>query len=203
MNVVPLHTDRSSDDERGPLPPPKRTAIDDATLVRRARDGDAWAEEALLRRHSSPTYGLLVRLLGPTEAEDALQDTFILALRDLEKLEDPNAFSGWLKRIAVHRAHRRFRRRRVARLWGVRDDPGLEGLAATDASPETRAELALLDRTLSRLSPELRTIWMLRHVEGFLLEEIAEARSCSLATVKRRLRRAEDRVRASTRRGEP
>jgi RNA polymerase sigma-70 factor (ECF subfamily) len=66
--------------------------------------------------------------------------------------------------------------------------PGL-GLA------EDRAELALLDRALESIAPARRTPWLLRHVVGYPLEEVASICGCSLATAKRRIAEVEDRVR--------
>ncbi|HEV3030824.1 MAG TPA: sigma factor-like helix-turn-helix DNA-binding protein, partial [Polyangia bacterium] len=72
----------------------------------------------------------------------------------------------------------------------------LEALAAPGLHPETCAELALLDRVLARLRPDLRIAWMLRHVEGLELTEAAATCGCSLATIKRRLADADAVVRA-------
>jgi len=71
----------------------------------------------------------------------------------------------------------------------------LESQASCDASPEQRAELALIDRALRRLPLKLHTPWILRHVIGDSLDDIAVACGCSLATVKRRIGDAEARVR--------
>lgn len=202
MKPAPVHTERPSDGAE--IVAARAPEISDGALVRRARAGDGWAEDVLLRRHSPGVHALLVRLLADSaDAEDALQDTLILAVRDLRSLNDPDAFGGWIRRIAVHRAHRRFRRRRLSSWLGRRDEAGLEGLADPGASPEARAELALLDRTLARMSAALRTAWMLRHVEGHRLEEVAELTGVSLATSKRRLARAERIVRAHANRGAP
>jgi len=72
----------------------------------------------------------------------------------------------------------------------------LESVASSEASPETRAELARLDEVLTQLGHEERMAWILRYVEGFKLEEVAELSKCSLTTVKRRIGRADARVRA-------
>ena len=94
--------------------------------------------------------------------------------------------------------HRRFRRRRLLGLIGLdrsSDDVSLESLADQTASPEARVELRWLDAALTRIDDRERIAWMLRHVEGLALEEIAEACDCSLATVKRRVVAAEAVVR--------
>ena len=175
-------------------------APDDGELVRRARGEDAWAREAIYRRHVEVVAAVLVRLLGRHgEAEDAVQDTFLTAFAELSRLRDTDALRPWLIRIAVHQAHRRFRRRRMLRALGLdhaRDDASLESLAAPGTSPEVRAELALLDQALRKLPAAPRVAWALRYVEGYDLEGVALACECSLATVKRRIAAARARVSA-------
>lgn len=137
---------------------------------------------------------MLTRLLNSTaDAEDATQDAFLAAFRDLSSLKRPAEFAGWVTRIAVHQAHRRFRRRRLLKTIGLHrhvDDATLEQLADERVAPESRAELSLLQKSLDRLPAAERTAWMLRHIEGYELTEVARLTSCSLATTKRRLAKA-------------
>lgn len=173
-------------------------AIDDATLVARAREGEAWAEDAIVRRYYAPIAGTVARLLGDRdEALDVVQDTFETLLVELADLRDPAALRGWLMQIAVRKVHRRFRRRSLLRALGFgADEEGLATLASEDGGPEARAELALLDRALAELPAAERIAWTLRRVEGLQLEEVARSCGCSLATAKRRIGAAEERVRA-------
>ncbi len=173
--------------------------FDDATLVRRALEGDTWAEEALFRRHVRVIARTVLRLLGNrSEAEDVVQDTFVSALADLHKLRDPSSARTWLIGIAVHRVHRRFRRQKLRRLLGLEraSEGPLERQASPGLDPERRAELALLDAQLERLPAKDRTAWILRNVEGMSLKETADAIGCSLATIKRRIAKAEAAIRA-------
>jgi RNA polymerase sigma-70 factor (ECF subfamily) len=128
------------------------------------------------------------------EAEDAVQDTFIEAFRDLDKLQDPKRVSHWLMRILLHQAHRRFRRRRLLDKFGLTgdDDAALEHLADPHAGPEARVHLGQVDAALRTLDGPLRTAWVLRFVEGCSLSEVADYSGCSLATTKRRLGAAND-----------
>ena len=178
---------------RGPVIEPTES---DGALVRRARGGDRWAEEALYRRHVRPVTRLVLRLLARREeAEDVVQDAFVVALRDLPSLRDEDAFGGWLLRIAVHQVHRRFRKRRVLRLLGLDrgvDDVTLASQADGAASPEQRTLLRELDAFLGTLPPRVRIAWVLRHVEGHELKDVARVAGCSLATAKRILVRADE-----------
>jgi RNA polymerase sigma-70 factor (ECF subfamily) len=69
-------------------------------------------------------------------------------------------------------------------------------LASPDASPEVHAELAKLDRVLATIPANQQIAWMLRYVEGQMLEDVAQACNCSLATIKRRITAADARIRA-------
>lgn len=172
----------------------------DGDLVARAQEGVVEAQAELFRRHAPRVTSLLTRLLGSrSDAEDATQDTFVLAFRDLGDLQAPGAFGGWLTGIAVHQAHRHFRRRRLLGLLGLdRSEPDapLDQLADLNAPPELRAELALVARLLDRLPTAERIAWMLRHVEGYELADVAHSCGCSLATAKRRIAAAQARLAA-------
>jgi RNA polymerase sigma-70 factor (ECF subfamily) len=170
----------------------------DADLVRRARGGDDWAHEMIYRRHVRLVAATASRLLrDPADVDDVVQETFLIGFEQLERLVEPAALRGWLIRIAVSRVHRRFRWRRLTGWFsGAEVGCALEDQAAADASPEQRAELALIDRALAKMPLERRTPWVLRHVVGCALDDIAAACACSLATVKRRIAEAEAAVAA-------
>lgn len=174
-------------------------AIDDASLVAKALGGDSWAEEALIKRHVAELARVVGRLLGSkSEAEDVVQDTLVRALEELPHLREPALFRGWLIRIGVNQARAFLRRRRLGTFLGLHPGPrelSLEQLAASSLSPESRAELALLDSLLARIPVEERIAWMLRQVEGYPLAEVAQSCGCSLATAKRRVTAATVKIR--------
>jgi RNA polymerase sigma-70 factor (ECF subfamily) len=178
-----------------PLPANAATTPADAELVARGIAGERLALQLLYRRHVEPVAACVTRLLARSaEAEDVVQDAFIAAFRDLGQLAEPSRFAPWLMRIAVRQAHRRFRRRRLLARFGLdrgMDDARLAMVVDPAAPPDVRAELTRLDRELAALPVGLRIAWMLRHVEGCALEELAERCGCSLATAKRRIQRAE------------
>lgn len=166
--------------------------VPDAELVTRALGGDRWAEEMIYRRHVATVASTARRLLrDPAEAADVVQETFLIAFGKLASLSEPAALRGWLGRIAVSRVHRRWRWRRI-KLWGAAaEEESLLDVAAPGLSPAERAELALIDDRLAALPTKLRVPWVLRHVVGYSLDEVATACACSLASVKRYLGRAE------------
>jgi RNA polymerase sigma-70 factor (ECF subfamily) len=177
---------------------PRRGALDDAALVAAARSGHGWAEQRLYERHVQTVARTVALVLGRMQdAEDIVQETFLEALSSLPALSDPAAFRPWLLRIAVHKCHRRFRRRKLLRALGLdrgADDVTLGALDARGASPEAHAELSRLDAVLRALPERERTAWVLRHVHGHELTEVARLTGVSLATTKRVLDRAQRRV---------
>ncbi len=166
----------------------------DAALVMRACAGDRVAEAAIYTRHVGYIANLCLRLLGTRhEAEDATQDTFVDAFEQLSSLREPERLRHWMSRVAVHKVHRIFRRRRLLRtlgLWrGSKEDeeevallPARQGL-----SPEQASELARIGKVLAGLPDAQRAAWSLRYVDGYKLEEVAALCQCSLASIKRRL----------------
>ncbi|MCC7540324.1 MAG: RNA polymerase sigma factor [Deltaproteobacteria bacterium] len=186
-----------------PASPSTQEGPTDAELVAAARRGERAAEEAIYKRHVRAVAGVAARLLGGRQdVDDVVQDTFVDVLDELDDLQDPAALRGWILRIAVHKVHRRFRRRKLLRalgLWRGGDDETLAAQASNAATSEQRAELALLTQVLDRVPARERTAWVLRHVEGHPLEDVAAACDCSLATVKRWIAAADVVVRAHVR----
>ena len=176
----------------------------DAELVSSARDGDRGAQRALYLRHVGLVKGLAYRMLGPGEdARDLVQDVFVLALGRLGRLEHAQAFASYVASITVRQAQKRYRRRRIAERLGLagRDEQRFDALISPDCPPDVRSELESTYRALERMATPLRTVLLLRRVEGMQLTEIAEACDISLATVKRRLTQAEQELVRLTGRG--
>lgn len=166
----------------------------DAALVGAARKGEAWAQEALFRRYSRMVNGLAFRVLGrDSEVDDLVQDAFLEALKNLHRLENPQAFASWLGSIVVRTASKRLRRRALLNRLGLRRntpiDPDL--VLSSDAPPDARAELARIYSCLDSMHHEMRLSLVLHRVEGMSLPETAETMGVSLSTVKRRLAAAE------------
>jgi RNA polymerase sigma-70 factor (ECF subfamily) len=134
----------------------------------------------------------LTRVLGPDpEISDLLQDVFVTALESIERLKEPSALKAWLSRIAVFTARGRIRRRvrwRFLRLVAQGDLPEVE---ATVVSAEISEALNATYRVLERLKPDERIAFALRFIDSMELTEVASACDVSLATIKRRLSRAQ------------
>ena len=136
----------------------------DADLVSRAQAGRLDAFEELVRRHRLGAYRVALRMLGDeSDAEDATQDAFVQAWRNLARFRADAAFSTWMYRIVTNRCLNMLRARRRT---------------------EPRA------RAIGRLTPEQRAPLVRRELQGCSYEQIAEALDLSISAVKSRLHRA-------------
>jgi RNA polymerase sigma-70 factor (ECF subfamily) len=144
--------------------------------------------------------GLALRLLGrDDELDDLVQDSFVAALKGLDGLKEPQAFAGWLASIVVRTAHKRLRRRRLARKLGLYRPEALDvdALVSHTAPPDAVIELRALYSLIEDLPTRVRIPLVLRRVEGHSLDEIASLTGASLATVKRCVAEGEDRLAAA------
>lgn len=194
--------DRRAQEELAQAAPPSRRgslaallAMPDANLVALARAGEAQASEALYRKHVSFAIHLATRIEGSArDVEDIVHDAFIKAFSRLADLADPAAFRSWLGSIVVFAVRSRLRRLRLMNLLGLgrgADPVDLDAITSHEASPHTRAQLAQIYALLRTLPTDDRIAWTLRCVEGHELDVVARLTACSLATVKRRISRAQ------------
>ena len=155
----------------------------DAAVIAQARGGDSEAFRLLVERHSRAVYQLAYRVTGNAQdAEDVVQDTFLKAYRQLGRFEARSSFGTWLHRIAMNCSVDLLRgrpRREQAEESETLELRGADQAAATApvaASPERLAESAEVgDRVrtaMDRLTALERAVFVLRHFEGYSIEEI-------------------------------
>lgn len=143
--------------------------------------------EQVFRRYAAYVAATAHRLLGrDEEVDDTVQEVFVVAVRSLHKVRDPEAVKGWLACIAVRVVRRRLRWRWAKRMVGI-DAGGRQDIVDRSASPEHRALLAQVFQILESLPSSDRIAWSLRYLQGERLEDVAQQCGCSLATAKRRI----------------
>ncbi|HEX6867250.1 MAG TPA: sigma-70 family RNA polymerase sigma factor [Candidatus Limnocylindrales bacterium] len=164
-------------------------------LVERARDGDDVAFTELVDLDGDLCFAIAYRILRDTErAQDAVQQAFLLAWRELPRLRDPERFGPWLHRLLVNACYEELRRHRR---WSTRitvlpvDGPG-------EPDPTISVDdRDALDRAFRRLSPEQRAVFVLHFHAGHPLTDIADIVGVPLGTVKSRLHYATRSLRAA------
>jgi RNA polymerase sigma-70 factor (ECF subfamily) len=172
------------------MPDPSLPNATDGLLVVRTTDGDTWAFEVLLRRHTRLMRSYAIQLTGsPADADDAVQEAFIAAWNSLDTLHDPDAVKPWLMRIVSRKAIDRIRARHVGAALGSEDrltlsEPGPEQLAVV------HSELAAVADILNSLPELQRQCWILKEAGGYTYQEIAAGLGVPLPTVRGALARA-------------
>jgi RNA polymerase sigma-70 factor (ECF subfamily) len=169
-------------------------SLSDAQLVALGCQGETQALEVLYRRHAAFAIHLAARIEGSSrDVEDIAHDAFLRAFERLDDLTDRGAFRSWLGSIVVHAVRSRMRRHRLMSVLGLKtaEPVDLDALASPDASPHVRAQIAQIYALLRTLPTDERIAWVLRCVEGHDLDTVARLTRCSLATVKRRISRAQ------------
>ena len=161
----------------------------DAVLVGRARAGDRAAMASLIRRHQGVAFGVAYRLLGSREdAEDAAQEAFVQVLTQLDRLLNPGAFVGWLRKVTANLCLDRLRRGGRVVLEPLDAEMPL---ADTARGPEAHALDAErrqeLERALASLPAPYRVAVVLRDVEGMTYAEVAALLRVPEGTVKSRI----------------
>lgn len=191
-----------------PAPTPA-AALTDIELARLVSTGDADAFELLMRRHNRALYRTARSILkDDAEAEDALQDAYLLAYRNIGKYRGDSSLSTWLTRIVVNEAIARSRKsnRRAEVIQLVGDDdfpetPEQDMDTHRTEQPESAAMRAdarrLLEQKIDELPEAFRTVFMLRGVEELTVEETAACLGIPEATVRSRFFRARSMLRES------
>jgi RNA polymerase sigma-70 factor (ECF subfamily) len=176
---------------------------DGEALLQGLRAGETWAKAALFERYAPLVQRQLRKTLGPQpklEIPDLIHDVFVRALGAIHQLRDAGAMRSWIQAIAIRTTYRALRMQR-ARRWLSFWQP-IESTEIPCEGVETEV-LDAYQRTyavLDRMPAAERIVFALRYIDEMELSPIAVACETSLATVKRRLARAEQRFIAAARR---
>lgn len=174
-----------------------------ADWVRRAQEGDVRAFEQLFQQYHRGIYNTIYQMTrNEADAADLTQEVFVRAYRALPRLQTPEAFASWLYRIAVNLSRNWLRDRGRVRVESLElpGEDGEEGNTREIADPtgdpavltQTQDLRERVQKAVSGLSEDHRTVVTLHHLEGVSVEEIARIMNCSIGTVKSRLSRARD-----------
>lgn len=176
-----------------------RQESDDIQLIDRFKNGDTSAFEEIVLKYQDRIYNLCRHMLGNAhEAEDAAQDTFIKAYQKLKDFNPEASLYTWLYRIAVNTSLD-YKKKPFFESFFKKSDEGeefVEEPASDWPSPEKLYESKQLDlalrKSLGKLSLKLRTVIILKEIEGLSYEEISDILDVSIGTVKSRISRARE-----------
>ncbi|HYP53776.1 MAG TPA: sigma-70 family RNA polymerase sigma factor [Pyrinomonadaceae bacterium] len=181
-------------------------SVGDAELVVRAVEGRESGFEELVRRYQRPIVAYVYRMVGDYDsALDLTQEVFIKVYGSLARYRPEYKFSTWIYRIAHNAAIDHLRRQGVARteeLEHISDETGTfeKPLAFSGPTPEQESERAErraeIEEVVQALPPSYRELIVLRHALDMSYDEIAEVTGLPLGTVKNRIFRARESMRA-------
>jgi RNA polymerase sigma-70 factor (ECF subfamily) len=179
-------------------------SVEERQLVRRAQKGDKVAFEALVQRHQHRVFAVARGILKRQEdVEDIAQQVFVKAYFSLKRFDQRAAFSTWLYKITVNECWDVLRKRKARPLVYEADfsEEQARQYSAPEReaskAPDTSDRMALreqLEKMLDQLDKRDRAMLVLKEVEGFSVEEIAESMGLNANTVKVRLFRARRRI---------
>lgn len=181
------------------LPPPRLALVgrrgeahpEDRELADAMAAGEPWAAAAIWNKHGPMVQRFLHRALGPAgDVDDLTQDVFVVVFTRAKELRNRDALRSFVFSIAVRRLKWELRSRRVRKIFQLTTTGNIPDHPVPALDAESRQALRRFYAVLDRLGAEDRSAFALRYLEGFKLEEVAQALGTSLATAKRRLQRA-------------
>jgi RNA polymerase sigma-70 factor (ECF subfamily) len=162
-------------------------------LLAAARDGDAQAFTALVQAFQFSVYHFILRMVRrPTTAEDLSQEVFIRLWRHLGEIQSAEMLPGWLRRVAANAVidHWRKEEARERRLRILREHPVARYVVRPSSRLESQESLGAVRASLEALPARLRSVLLLRTVEGLSYEEVGQTLGLSVHAVRSRLFRA-------------
>jgi RNA polymerase sigma-70 factor (ECF subfamily) len=176
----------------------REVASDDLELVHACKKGDVTAFEQLVKRYGRRLLRISQSVTRNREdSEDAVQEALLKAFQNLAEFREDSQFSTWLIRITVNQSLMKLRKQRTHKEVSMDEDFQADGdvlpLNVPDRAPNPEqlcwaSELRdILVRTVEDLRPILRTVFVLRDVEGLSIEQTAQVLNLSQAAVKARL----------------
>src|SRR6202142_96847 len=184
-------------------PPLAATGVenDDLDLVHATKNGDVTAFEKLVRRYDCKLLPIAQSIQPNREdSQDTVQEAFLKAYQNLSAFREDSKFSTWLFRITVNQSLMKLRKQRTTKEASLNEDFQADGEVlpkeVTDWAPNPEqlywaSELRdILIKCLQELSPILRTVFVLRDIEGLTIDQTVEVLNVSHAAVKARLWRA-------------
>ena len=175
--------------------------MEEARLIGLASQGDAAAFNSLMGMHERRMYAVALRMCGNAEdAQDCLQEAMLRVYRAISGFKGQSSFSTWLYRITMNTCLDELRKRKN------RPSTSLDGLVDAGWSPVDAGETPerhtlrrevrqTLQAMISELPEDMRAAVVLRDIQGYTYDEIAEMLDTNVGTIKSRISRGRERLR--------
>lgn len=182
----------NSNNENDELTQPQVLKLDDDfTLVKRFVDGDESTFRLLVQRHKEKVRNIIYLTIGDSgSVDDIAQEVFITVYKNLKKFRFESLFTTWLYRITVNKSKDFIRKKNVRKIFVPIKEAS--GELNYDSTTEKNDTSKIVMNAISKLPAKLKIPLLLKDIEGFSYQEIAESTNCEIGTVKSRIFRARE-----------
>lgn len=167
------------------------TLDDDFSLIKNFIDGDESAFNELLKRHKEKVRNIIYVTLSNTDAiDDIAQEVFITVYKHLKTFRFESQFTTWLYRITINKCKDHLRKKSIRKIFlPLKDDEEHNVLGSIDENTDIKH---IVRKAIASLPDKLRIPIVLKDIEGFSYQEIADTMDCEIGTVKSRIFRGRE-----------
>jgi RNA polymerase sigma-70 factor (ECF subfamily) len=166
---------------------------DDFSIIKKFIDGDQSAFKILVKRHKEKVRNIVYLTMSSSDlVDDIAQEVFITLYRKLKNFRFESQFTTWLYRITVNKCKDHLRKKNVRKIFMPLQEGGEVSHLVTSVEDNDLSKVVM--NAVSKLPVKLRIPLLLKDIEGFSYQEIAESLECEMGTVKSRIFRARDRL---------
>lgn len=166
---------------------------DDFSIIKRFIDGDQAAFKILVRRHKEKVRNIVYLTMSSSDlVDDIAQEVFITVYRKLKNFRFESQFTTWLYRITVNKCKDHLRKKNVRKIFMPLQEGGEVSHSVTSVEDNDLSNIVM--DAVSKLPVKLRIPLLLKDIEGFSYQEIAESLECEMGTVKSRIFRAREKL---------
>jgi RNA polymerase sigma-70 factor (ECF subfamily) len=167
---------------------------DDFSLIKRFIEGDETAFKTLVYRHKEKVRNIIYLTMNQSDSvDDIAQEVFITIYKNLKYFRFESQFTTWLYRITVNKCRDHLRKMKIRNIFTpLKDNEEYHGYSQVNENMDIPG---IVQKAISKLPEKLRVPLMLKDIEGFSYQEIAETVQCEIGTVKSRIFRARESLR--------
>jgi RNA polymerase sigma-70 factor (ECF subfamily) len=170
---------------------------DDFSLIKRFIEGDESTFKILVQKHKEKVRNIIyLTLNNAASVDDIAQDVFITVYKNLKKFRFESQFTTWLYRITINKCKDHLRKMKIRNFFTsekeITEEPAYYTMISDSSSAENAEVKELVHKAIARLPEKLRVPLLLKDIEGFSYQEIADTVQCEIGTVKSRIFRARE-----------
>jgi len=179
-------------EEKENMPQPQILSLDDDfSLIKNFIDGDESAFGELVKRHKEKVRNIIYLTLSNTNAiDDIAQEVFITVFKNLKSFRFESQFTTWLYRITINKCKDHLRKTKIRKIFlPLNDDEEYNVLSSINENTDIKQ---IVRNAIASLPDKLRIPIMLKDLEGFSYQEIADTMNCEIGTIKSRIFRGRE-----------